>query len=126
MVLLPTPPLPLATATTCFTKGSTLRSPPRSPLMGRTLTFTFTSSPKACFSWNFTASSMRLRLCIAGLLTSTMTVMVRSSMVTSFTRSSATMSFFRSGSITLLRASNKAFSVISMMVRIYRMKRCRN
>lgn len=106
MVLLPTPPLPLATAITCFTKGSTLRSPlpATSPLMGRTLTRTSTSPPNSCLIWNFTASSTRLRLCSAGLLTSTITVTTFSSTVTSFTRSSSTMSFFRSGSMTLLSA----------------------
>ncbi len=114
MVLLPTPPLPLAMATMCFTPGSTLRTLARSPLNGLTVTSTLSSLPSACFKLKTTASSMRLRLCMAGLLTSTFTWMVFPSIRMSRTRSSVTMSFFRSGS--MMRASTaRACSRVMVM-----------
>ncbi len=114
-VLLPTPPLPLAMATMCFTWGSTFRSPPRSPLKGFTVTATSTSWPSACFTLKATASSMRLRLCMAGLLTSTVTATLLPVIRMSRTSSKATMSFFRSGSMMRERAESTASLVMFMM-----------
>ena len=113
-VLLPTPPLPLATATMCFTPGSTFRRLPRSPLRADTLTNTPTSFPNACRSWKVIASSMRLRLCMAGLLTSTSTLIVLPSTLMLRTRSRVMMSFLRSGSRMRESTSRTASCVMAM------------